>query len=173
MSKLIDFPDLDTAIDAESWQWLQDAAPSYADAVAEMERLDGEGNLPKHFLIHAPESPSFYCWSDVNLMQGLNAEQARRRQENHVCPLPFDIVDRLIRRYSNEGELVYDPFAGLFTVPYCAVRMGRRGLGVELNHDYYTWGVRYMQVIEQRALAPTLFDLHEFLAEAEQVEVTL
>lgn len=151
--------------------WEAAAHYDYEAHVAEMERLDGEGNLPKYFLIHAPESPSYYCWSDVNLMQGLNAEQARRRQENHVCPLPFDIVDRLIRRYSNEGELVYDPFAGLFTVPYCAVRMGRRGLGVELNHDYYTWGVRYMQAIERQAMAPTLFDLHEYLVDAEVVEV--
>lgn len=153
--------------------WEAAAHYDYDAHVAEMERLDGEGNLPKHFLIHAPESPSFYCWSDVNLMQGLNTEQARRRQENHVCPLPFDIVDRLIRRYSNEGELVYDPFAGLFTVPYCAVRMGRRGLGVELNHDYYTWGVRYMKVIERQALAPTLFDLHEFLSEPEGAAAAL
>lgn len=153
--------------------WEAAAHYDYDAHVAEMERLDGEGNLPKHFLIHAPESPSFYCWSDVNLMQGLNAEQARRRQENHVCPLPFDIVDRLIRRYSNEGEVVYDPFAGLFTVPYCAVRMGRRGLGVELNHDYYTWGVRYMQAIERRAMAPTLFDLHDFLAEPVAMEAAL
>lgn len=67
--------------------------------------------------------------------------------------------------------MVYDPFAGLFTVPYCAVKLGRRGLGVELNHDYYTWGVRYCQLMEQQALAPTLFDLHEFLAEAAPVEV--
>jgi DNA modification methylase len=153
--------------------WEAAAHYDYEAHVAEMERLDDAGNLPKYFLIHAPESPSFYCWSDVNLMQGLNAEQARRRQENHVCPLPFDIVDRLIRRYSNEGELVYDPFAGLFTVPYCAVRMGRRGLGVELNHDYYTWGVRYMQMIERQAMAPTLFDLHEFLAEPVAAEAAL
>lgn len=153
--------------------WEAAAHYDYDAHVAEMERLDGEGNLPKHFLIHAPESPSFYCWSDVNLMQGLNAEQARRRQENHVCPLPFDIVDRLIRRYSNEGDVVYDPFAGLFTVPYCAVRMGRRGLGVELNHDYFTWGARYMQAIERQALAPTLFDLHDFLAEPVATEAAL
>lgn len=151
--------------------WEAEATYDYEAHVAEFDRLDADGSLPKHFLLYPPASPSAAVWTDVNFMAGLNTEQSRRRQENHVCPLPFDIVDRLIRRYSNEGDLVYDPFAGLFTVPYCAVKLGRRGLGVELNHDYYTWGVRYCQLMEQQALAPTLFDLHEFLAEAAPVEV--
>jgi hypothetical protein len=51
MSKLIDFPDLDTAIDAESWQWLQDAAPSYADAVAaEVKRGHAPGDIRQRFM---------------------------------------------------------------------------------------------------------------------------
>jgi DNA modification methylase len=79
----------------------------------------------------------------------------------HVCPLQFDIVDRLITRYSNPGELVYDPFGGLFTVPVRALRHGRRGRGVELNPDYFADGVRYLQAEERRAAMPTLFDLDE------------
>jgi hypothetical protein len=49
------------------------------------------------------------------------------RAAMHVCPLQFDIVDRLIERYSNPGDLVYDPFGGLFTVPSARSRLGRRG----------------------------------------------
>jgi hypothetical protein len=63
----------------------------------------------------------------------LNSEQSRRRVEAHICPLQFDIVDRAIRLYSNPGDLVFDPFAGLGTVPMRAVKLGRRGYGVELN----------------------------------------
>jgi len=148
--------------------WEAAATYDYAAHVAEFDRLDEFGNLPKYFMLHPPESPSGMVWTDVNFMQGLNTEQSRRRQENHVCPLPFDIVERLIRRYSNEGDVVYDPFAGLFTVPYCAMKLDRRGLGVELNHDYYTWGVRYCRLMEQQKQAPTLFDLHEFLAGHEE-----
>lgn len=151
--------------------WEAAAAYDFEAHVAEFDRLDEAGNLPKYFFLHPPESPSPMVWTDVNFMQGLNTEQSRRRQENHVCPLPFDIVERLIRRYSNTGEMVYDPFAGLFTVPYCAVKLGRRGMGVELNHDYYTWGVRYMELIERNAMAPTLFDLTEFLSEPVAEEV--
>lgn len=79
----------------------------------------------------------------------------------HICPLQLDIVERLINRFSNPGELVADPFAGLFTVPYMAVRMGRRGAGVELNPDYFRDGVGYCERADAEQDAPTLFDLME------------
>ena len=57
--------------------------------------------------------------------------------------------------------MVFDPFAGLFTVPKVAVDMGRRGMGTELNLDYFRDGVGYMQAAEAQRCAPTLFDLLE------------
>lgn len=136
--------------------WEAEAAYDYLAHVAEYDRLERAGALSKSFAMHPPKSPNPEVWTDTNFMQGLNAEQARRRQENHVCPLPFDIVERLIKRYSNEGDLVADPFAGLFTVPYCAMKLGRRGLGIELNPDYFKWGHRYCQDMETQQLSPTL-----------------
>ena len=75
--------------------------------------------------------------------------------------MQFDIVERLINRYSNEGDTILDPFAGLFTVPYCAVNMGRRGIGIELNNNYFRDGVNYMRSADLQAGMPTLFDLIE------------
>ena len=77
------------------------------------------------------------------------------------CPLQLDIVERLIERYSNKGEVVFDPFGGIGTVPYCAVRMGRRGLSTELNYDYWKDCLPYLAEAEQEVSAPTLFDLME------------
>ena len=76
----------------------------------------------------------------------------------HVCPLQIDIVERIINRYSNTGDVVFDPFAGLFTVPYMAVKMGRYGWGTELNTDYFCDGVGYLQSAEAERDVPTLFD---------------
>jgi tRNA/tmRNA/rRNA uracil-C5-methylase (TrmA/RlmC/RlmD family) len=76
----------------------------------------------------------------------------------HLCPLQFDIVDRAIVQLSMAGETVLDPFAGIGTVPYCAVKLGRRGLGIELNADYWRDGVHYCRLAEREALTPTLFD---------------
>jgi DNA modification methylase len=79
----------------------------------------------------------------------------------HVCPLQFDIVDRLIDRYSNPGELVFDPFGGLFTVPYRAVLKGRRGRAAELNSQYFLDGIKYLQAAEAKVETPSLFDLDD------------
>ncbi|WP_140489873.1 DNA methyltransferase [Bifidobacterium sp. UTBIF-68] len=75
------------------------------------------------------------------------------------CPLQIDLVERLIRRYSNPGELVYDPFGGIGTVPSVAVRMDRKGYGVELNTQYWSDGVAYCKAAQQDVTMPTLFDL--------------
>ncbi|MPM37058.1 hypothetical protein SDC9_83663 [bioreactor metagenome] len=77
----------------------------------------------------------------------------------HVCPLQIDTVDRLINRYTNEGDVILDPFAGLFTVPYRAVMLGRRGIGIELSEDYFRDGVGYCYEAEADRTAPTLFDV--------------
>jgi hypothetical protein len=84
------------------------------------------------------------------------------------CPLQFDIVDRLIDRYSNAGEVVYDPFCGLGTVPYRAILKGRRGGGSELNAAYFMDQVHYLKAAERQVSMPTLFDLEA--ADAEQPE---
>lgn len=76
-----------------------------------------------------------------------------------LCPLQFDIVDRLIVQFSQPGELVFDPFGGLMTVPYCALKLGRQGLGIELNPGYFADGVTYCQAAAHQLAMPTLFDL--------------
>lgn len=61
-------------------------------------------------------------------------------------------------RYSNPDEIVFDPFAGLFTVPYMAVKLGRRGWGNELNPLYWENGVKYCRDAEMQRSMPSLFD---------------
>lgn len=67
-------------------------------------------------------------------------------------------MEQLITRYSNEGDLVFDPFGGIQTVPYCAINMGRRALSTELNKDYWRDGISYLRGAEMRVMSPTLFD---------------
>lgn len=115
--------------------------------------------LSKEFMSLAPGSARGDLWHDINRMNTLNLQQAQKKREKHVCPLQIDIVERLINRYSNKGDLVFDPFGGLFTVPYCALGMGRRGRASELNSDYFADGVRYLAGQERAVGMPTLFDL--------------
>jgi hypothetical protein len=125
------------------------------------EHLDQSGQLPATFMLLSPASWHPDVWTDINRMLTLNTEQSRKAQAMHVCPLQFDIVDRLIGRYSNPGELVYDPFGGLMTVPVRAMKLGRRGRSVELNPGYFLDGVKYCQAAEHRVMMPSLFGLLE------------
>lgn len=125
------------------------------------EELEARGALPSTFMSLAPGSHHPDVWHDVTRMLTLNSEQSRRAVEKHVCPLQFDIVDRLIERYSNLGELVYDPFCGLGTVPYRAILKGRKGGGSELNAGYFMDQVHYLRSAEQQVSMPSLFDALE------------
>lgn len=141
-------------------KYSRDSVYSYEEHVEIAKKLDADGHLPATFMVVAPGSWSQDVWDDVNRMRTLNTTQSARRQALHVCPLQFDIVDRLINRYSNEGDLVFDPFGGIGTVPLRALKAGRRGLMTELNPDYFRDAVGYLDAEEAKIEAPTLFDLY-------------
>ena len=122
------------------------------------EELEKRGGISKTFMTLPPASVDGNVWDDINRMKTLNTTQSRRRQQLHVCPLQTEIVERILERYSSKGELIYDPFGGLMTVPYMAIKMGRRGYGVELNPEYFRDGLDYLEAAEADVKAPTLFD---------------
>lgn len=130
----------------------------YEGHVSLAEGIDTVGHLPSTFMALAPESWAPSVWTDVVRMRTLNTAQSQKRLQKHVCPLQLDIVERLVTRYSNPGELVYDPFGGIATVPYCALKLGRRGRCTELNEGYFNDGVKHLQAMERRMSMPTLFD---------------
>lgn len=146
-------------LQAKFRQFSRDNAYNYHDHVQLADDLEEDEKLPASFMVVAPGTTSEWVWDDVNRMRTLNGEQARKELEFHICPLQFDIVERIINRYSNKGDLVADPFAGLFTVPYMAVKMGRRGFGTEINVDSFRDGLVYLKAADIEINAPTLFDL--------------
>lgn len=131
---------------------------SYDEHVALAKRLDEKGKLPATFMVVAPGSWNDEVWDDINRMVTLNSKQVQNGRQMHVCPLQLDIVDRLINRYSNPGETVFDPFGGLMTVPVEAVKLGREGIGCELNAGYFRDGVGYLEKADADRSMPTLFD---------------
>lgn len=135
---------------------------NYEEHVKLAKELDEKGKLPAIFMVVAPGSwNQLEVWDDINRMNTLNTSQSRRRAQMHVCPLQIDIVERIINRYSNKGDLVLDPFGGLMTVPMTAVKLERRGYGIELNTNYFRDGVGYLQAAENEVETPTLFEFME------------
>lgn len=125
------------------------------------EYLEELGMLPPSFMLLPPQSWHPDVWTDVARMRTLNSVQSQRNREMHLCPLQFDIVDRLIEQFSMPGETVLDPFAGLGTVPLRAISKNRRGWGVELSPVYYIEAVRHLRAAEEGLKIPRLFDLVE------------
>lgn len=136
----------------------RDTIYNYKDHVDLAKKLDTMDKLPATFMVVAPGSWTWEVWDDINRMRTLNTSQSRRKQQMHVCPLQLDIVERIINRYSNKGDMVLDPFGGLMTVPMTAVKMQRKGYGIELSPDYFRDGVGYLQAAEEEIETPTLFD---------------
>ena len=128
-----------------------------ADALAKA--LEAKGKLPSSFMLFPAVSRKADIWTDITRMLTLNSKQAAAGAEKHVCPLQLDIIKRLITRYSNPDDLVLDPFMGIGSVGYQALRMGRRAIGTELNEEYWSCSVGYCEMAQNEAGAPTLFDL--------------
>ncbi|TPN16215.1 site-specific DNA-methyltransferase [Mesorhizobium sp. B2-1-3] len=151
-------------------KFCQDHVYNHALHVEFCEQLDEAGRLPPTFMIAPPHVDHPAIRTDVARMRTLNMLQKRKGREMHLCPLQFDIVDRAIEDYSMPGETVFDPFGGIMTVPYCALRMGRKAIGVELNPDYFADGVTYAKAAAAGDVGPGLLDLIEAEALASEPE---
>ncbi|MDN4591227.1 DNA methylase N-4 [Xenophilus aerolatus] len=128
------------------------------------EALSERGMLPTSFMLLQPQSWSDDVWTDITRMRTLNGAQSAAGREMHLCPMQFDIAERAITQFTMEGEEVYDPFGGLMTVPYIALKLKRRGRGCELSPTYFADGAMYCEAAARELSMPSLFDLEEVTA---------
>lgn len=133
----------------------------FAEHLRVCEDLDENEKLSSTFMTLPVHSNMDLVWTDVNRMNTLNAKQVSSKKEKHICPLQFDIIERLINRYTMEGEIVDDPFGGLFSTAYKAIEMKRKAVSVELNSEYFADGVYYLKTKMAQMNVPTLFDFAE------------
>jgi hypothetical protein len=119
------------------------------------------GRLPTTFMLLQPPSWADDVWTDVARMLTLNGAQSAKGKEMHLCPMQFDIADRVIEQFSMKGETVFDPFGGLMTVPYRAILKGRKGLATELSSAYFLDGIQYLKAAENQMAMPDLFGVLE------------
>ena len=101
-------------------------------------------------------------WWDINQSDTLNGKLAREdSDERHICPLQLPVIERCIELWSNPGDVVLDPFNGIGSTGYQALKMGRKYVGVELKESYYNLSVKNLQQAEEekRIETPSLFDI--------------
>lgn len=98
-------------------------------------------------------------WWDIKETRTLNVRVARdEADERHICPLQLDFIERCVRLWSNPGEIVFSPFAGIGSEVYTAVKLLRRGLGCELKPSYWRTAVDNLESLEAEMNHDTLFD---------------
>ncbi|QNV11270.1 DNA methyltransferase [Elizabethkingia anophelis] len=142
-------------------QWQDEGLYNYEAHQKFLEMMDQKGKLESSKSTFPIKKETDTVWTNINRLRTLNANQVQKKKEKHVCPLQFDIVERLIFEFSNENDVVLDPFGGLMTVPYLALKNNRKAIGIELNSDYYKDGLFYVRSMVEKMNMPTLFDLLE------------
>ena len=98
-------------------------------------------------------------WWDINQTDVLNHKVATTSEdEKHICPLQIDLIKRAIDLWTNPGDVVLTPFAGIGSEVVGAIELGRKGIGIELKESYFRWAIKNCQQAEFEATRPTLFD---------------
>jgi DNA modification methylase len=91
-------------------------------------------------------------WDDINQSDTLQRKSAREeKDEKHICPLQLGVIQRCIELWTNPNDIVFDPFAGIGSVPYVAVKMGRRGMGCELKGSYYEQMKKNLEIAQKES----------------------
>lgn len=125
--------------------WIEWASPIWTD-ITEGGWLTADGHL----------SP---VWFGIRESDTLNVSVARDdADERHICPLQLEFIRRCVLLYSNPGETVLTPFAGIGSEVYTAVKQGRKGIGCELKPSYWRTAVANLEALEAEMETPTLFD---------------
>jgi DNA modification methylase len=116
-------------------------------------RKRGENPRP---IAHGPEFPvslwqrwASPVWHDINPNETLQRESAREEEdERHICPLQLEVIRRCLGLWSNPGDLVLSPFAGIGSEGHEATKWARRFLGVELKRSYFEQAIANLRAVE-------------------------
>lgn len=112
---------------------------------------------PENFPVEQWQEWASPVWMTVNQTRVLNVQAAREaNDERHLCPLQLDVIERALVMWSNPGDVVLSPFMGIGSEGWCAIKMRRRFIGVELKEIYFRQAARNLQ--SQEDGAATLFD---------------
>lgn len=120
---------------------------------SELSRYDGfEGeqkrNKRSHWIWQQYASP---VWFDIRQTKVLPFRKARGQDDTkHICPLQTDVIERCLVLWSSPGDVVLTPFMGVGSEVYMAVKLGRKGLGIELKKTYYRQALRNLKSLETK-----------------------
>jgi DNA modification methylase len=121
---------------------------------------DTNPNAPHYLPVDMWQKIASPVWMDIDYGNTLNLKGARdEKDEKHICPLQLDTIERAIHLWTNEGDTIYTPFAGIGSELYQALKMNRKAIGGELKTSYFDLAVKNCQNAELGKAQTLLFDL--------------
>lgn len=134
-----------------------------ADYIITMRKPGDNQNLIAHtnetFPVEKWQQYASPVWMDIKQSNTLNRTSVREeRDEKHICPLQLDVIERCIELWSAEEEIVFTPFLGIGSEVYQAIKMHRKGIGIELNPSYFKQAVKNCQKAETSEEQIDLFE---------------
>lgn len=107
------------------------------------ENLERVTNTNESFPVELWQQYASPVWMDINQSNTLQKNSAREeKDEKHICPLQLDVIERCIKLWTNKNDVVLSPFAGIGSEIYQALKMDRKGIGIELKNSYYNQAVK-------------------------------
>jgi len=108
---------------------------------------DQKANSLSHWIYRQYASP---CWMDIRRGRLLPFNESKENpEERHVCPLQLDTIERCVVMWSNPGETILTPFAGIGSEVWMSVRLGRKAIGAELKASYYRQALANMEMVDR------------------------
>jgi DNA modification methylase len=115
-----------------------------------------------NFLLDKWQKYASPVWFDIKQTNCLNIKMARDNEdEKHICPLQLDVIERAVEMWTNPGDVVFTPFAGIGSEIYQSILLGRKGIGIELKKNYYDNAIKYCLEAENKIKESnkSLFDM--------------
>ncbi len=104
--------------------------------------IDSKGDVSRNDWIEWAEC----CWTGIKETDTLNVSEGRGEDDTkHICPLQLPVIDRLVRLYTNPGELVFSPFTGIGSEGFVSLKLGRRFYGCELKAEYHAAALKNLE----------------------------
>jgi superfamily II DNA or RNA helicase len=130
----------------------------YRPAAKEISRGRDAAEKARLFSIAVWQRYASPVWFDINQTNVLNYKLAKEKhEERHICPLQLDVIERCIDLWSNPGDVVFSPFAGIGSEGVVALRMGRQFVGAELKESYFDIACRNLDEVKQEKSQDDMF----------------
>lgn len=120
---------------------------------------DRVSHTPEDFPVDLWQRYASPVWMDINPSNTLQKMAKEEDDERHICPLQLDVIERCLKMWSNPGDVVLSPFAGIGSEGWQSLQMRRKFIGVELKPSYFNQACKNLRKAETINVQKNIFDL--------------